>query len=195
MLVVCYTNHALDQFLEGIYSFNKSIVRIGGKSQSDVLQSVNLNAMRKEKKSVPGHILNLRWEVHRSIGALQDQIALHELHIDNAVKNIIGFELMDTLQRFNSEHYQQLAGGDDFAEALLVFLGYKIVPQKAMEKYNSVNSNDERRANENGDGAEVVENDNSDDDDDNNDQPDEEIVDEEEVIFKCFFFIILFYIS
>ncbi|CAM1296818.1 ZNFX1 (predicted) [Pycnogonum litorale] len=37
MLVVCYTNHALDQFLEGIKKFNESIVRIGGRSKSESL--------------------------------------------------------------------------------------------------------------------------------------------------------------
>lgn len=39
ILVVCYTNHALDQFLEGIYHKNtERIVRIGARSQSDVLK-------------------------------------------------------------------------------------------------------------------------------------------------------------
>ena len=40
ILVVCYTNHALDQFLEGILKFNNKarIVRIGGRSKSDELE-------------------------------------------------------------------------------------------------------------------------------------------------------------
>ena len=40
ILVVCYTNHALDQFLEGILKFNDKtrIVRIGGRSKSEELE-------------------------------------------------------------------------------------------------------------------------------------------------------------
>ena len=40
ILVVCYTNHALDQFLEGILKFNNKtrIVRIGGRSKSNEME-------------------------------------------------------------------------------------------------------------------------------------------------------------
>jgi len=38
ILCVCYTNHALDQFLEGIYTFEKQIVRLGGRSKSELMQ-------------------------------------------------------------------------------------------------------------------------------------------------------------
>ncbi|XP_028391771.1 NFX1-type zinc finger-containing protein 1-like isoform X2 [Dendronephthya gigantea] len=43
MLVVCYTNHALDQFLEGILDFDEEgIVRVGGRSDSERLKEYNL---------------------------------------------------------------------------------------------------------------------------------------------------------
>lgn len=35
ILVVCYTNHALDQFLEGIYNFEPNLIRIGSRSRSE----------------------------------------------------------------------------------------------------------------------------------------------------------------
>ncbi|NWU30356.1 ZNFX1 protein, partial [Dyaphorophyia castanea] len=48
ILIVCYTNHALDQFLEGIHSFQgHGIVRIGGRSSSAVLQKFTLKELRK----------------------------------------------------------------------------------------------------------------------------------------------------
>ncbi|NWV46672.1 ZNFX1 protein, partial [Daphoenositta chrysoptera] len=48
ILIVCYTNHALDQFLEGIHSFQRDkIVRIGGRSSSAVLQKFTLKELRK----------------------------------------------------------------------------------------------------------------------------------------------------
>jgi hypothetical protein len=47
MLVVCYTNHALDQFLEGLVPVTDRIVRVGGQSKSIVLESMTLRAKRK----------------------------------------------------------------------------------------------------------------------------------------------------
>ncbi|NXS38068.1 ZNFX1 protein, partial [Pomatostomus ruficeps] len=48
ILIVCYTNHALDQFLEGILSFQRSgIVRVGGRSSSAALHLFTLKELRK----------------------------------------------------------------------------------------------------------------------------------------------------
>ncbi|XP_046388078.1 NFX1-type zinc finger-containing protein 1-like [Ischnura elegans] len=49
ILVVCYTNHALDQFLEGILSFTRNIVRIGSQSKNEKLNEFNLRVVSKEK--------------------------------------------------------------------------------------------------------------------------------------------------
>ncbi|EFX83237.1 hypothetical protein DAPPUDRAFT_301907 [Daphnia pulex] len=48
ILVICYTNHALDQFLEGIMKFTKKIVRIGGQSKCDALQPFMLIEWKKQ---------------------------------------------------------------------------------------------------------------------------------------------------
>ena len=53
MLVVCYTNHALDQFLEGILSFfDGPMVRVGSRSSSEMMQSLTLNQLKKKKKDL-----------------------------------------------------------------------------------------------------------------------------------------------
>jgi len=49
ILVVCYTNHALDQFLEGILSFTKKVVRIGGQSKSKIVNNYNLKNINQRK--------------------------------------------------------------------------------------------------------------------------------------------------
>ncbi|GFS16024.1 NFX1-type zinc finger-containing protein 1-like [Elysia marginata] len=52
ILVVCYTNHALDQFLEGIMQFcTDGIIRVGGRSKSSVLEQCNLKNKRKAMKN------------------------------------------------------------------------------------------------------------------------------------------------
>ncbi|XP_049873324.1 NFX1-type zinc finger-containing protein 1-like isoform X3 [Pectinophora gossypiella] len=50
MLVICYTNHALDQFLEAILSVTPSIVRIGGQSRNEAMEQINLTTLRKNDK-------------------------------------------------------------------------------------------------------------------------------------------------
>jgi len=48
ILVVCYTNHALDQFLEGIFKFCERIARIGSRSKSEQLKERNLKELVNE---------------------------------------------------------------------------------------------------------------------------------------------------
>ncbi|XP_050350875.1 NFX1-type zinc finger-containing protein 1-like isoform X2 [Nymphalis io] len=56
MLLICYTNHALDQFLEGILKVTNSIVRLGSQSKSKILEPYNLNNMRLKFKSKYSHL-------------------------------------------------------------------------------------------------------------------------------------------
>uniref|UniRef100_A0A914XBR8 NFX1-type zinc finger-containing protein 1 n=1 Tax=Plectus sambesii TaxID=2011161 RepID=A0A914XBR8_9BILA len=55
MLVVCFTNHALDQFLEGIADFVKggsnAIIRVGGRCQNERLQPFVLHNVRNSDSS------------------------------------------------------------------------------------------------------------------------------------------------
>ena len=56
ILVVCYTNHALDQFLEEIYEFQKEgIVRVGSRSQSALMKTCSL---WETKKKMLSEVLN-----------------------------------------------------------------------------------------------------------------------------------------
>ena len=51
ILVVCYTNHALDQFLEGIHVFCKAnIVRVGGRSSNETLEPFLLKNIRRKRR-------------------------------------------------------------------------------------------------------------------------------------------------
>ena len=59
ILVVCYTNHALDQFLEGIHQFHpKGIVRVGGRSQSETMKACSLSQLKHDMHEVRVHIQN-----------------------------------------------------------------------------------------------------------------------------------------
>lgn len=45
ILIVCYTNHALDQFLAGILKCTEDIVRIGNQSKNELLDQFNLKQL------------------------------------------------------------------------------------------------------------------------------------------------------
>ena len=64
ILVVCYTNHALDQFLEGIRATKvdeeePNVTRIGGRCKSETLADCTLHAKvqkAREERTVPRHL-------------------------------------------------------------------------------------------------------------------------------------------
>eukprot|EP00761_Pharyngomonas_kirbyi_P010510 gb/GECH01010530.1/.p1 GENE.gb/GECH01010530.1/~~gb/GECH01010530.1/.p1 ORF type:complete len:1383 (+),score=295.26 gb/GECH01010530.1/:1-4149(+) len=64
ILVICFTNHALDQFLDGILDFENSVVRIGGRSRSEKIQQYNLKEKAKKLKlKVNGSMFQSRDEL------------------------------------------------------------------------------------------------------------------------------------
>ncbi|KAJ7332316.1 hypothetical protein JRQ81_014496 [Phrynocephalus forsythii] len=98
ILVVCYTNHALDQFLEGIYTFlDTGIVRVGGRSNSEILKQFTLRELRNKgdtRRQLPGHLrqayANVSGEMREAQLHLEDAGAqlecslrgvLHERHL------------------------------------------------------------------------------------------------------------------
>ncbi|KAF2902959.1 hypothetical protein ILUMI_03228 [Ignelater luminosus] len=88
ILVVCYTNHALDQFLEGLIDTTKNIVRIGGQSKNEKLKAFNLREKRKSVE-ISGKVRSIL----RDLGA--------QLHNDSCViKNLN--DTLDQMQKFKS---------------------------------------------------------------------------------------------
>ncbi|XP_077386229.1 NFX1-type zinc finger-containing protein 1 [Festucalex cinctus] len=78
ILVVCYTNHALDQFLEGIYNFMpKGIVRVGGRSNSELLKSFNLKELAASaafKHKQPSYLRHAFKDILSELHALENMI-------------------------------------------------------------------------------------------------------------------------
>ncbi|XP_069588374.1 NFX1-type zinc finger-containing protein 1-like [Ranitomeya imitator] len=68
ILVVSYTNHALDQFLEGILKYLKcKIVRVGSRSSSEIMQKCSLSKIRhqKSRNNLPNYMRDLHAELIR----------------------------------------------------------------------------------------------------------------------------------
>ncbi|NXR16107.1 ZNFX1 protein, partial [Semnornis frantzii] len=93
ILIVCYTNHALDQFLEGIYRFQKhGMVRIGGRSNSEVLKQFTLKELRKgcgSRHNFPAHLR--RAYVNITTVMKQTELLLQEgvEHLESTVCGVV----------------------------------------------------------------------------------------------------------
>jgi len=75
ILCVCYTNHALDQFLEHLYDNGETrLVRIGGRSQSNKLQKYNLKELIHRKISRASNESCAMNRVYAQLYQCQEQI-------------------------------------------------------------------------------------------------------------------------
>ncbi|XP_062521487.1 NFX1-type zinc finger-containing protein 1-like [Corticium candelabrum] len=109
ILVVCYTNHALDQFLEGVLEFHKTgVIRVGGRSESEVLKNLNLNAItRRERQdhAIPGVIFHnqkkQRYEMHKMQDAMKETLTNLERRGVIGVKSISGIPCCELAIQLN----------------------------------------------------------------------------------------------
>ncbi|TNM88642.1 hypothetical protein fugu_004896 [Takifugu bimaculatus] len=93
MLVVCYTNHALDQFLEGIHSFlERDIVRIGSRSNSEILKQFNLRELtssRGFRHSLPGHLRHAYNDVYRQLCDEEKDLQYQSQTLECSMKGVL----------------------------------------------------------------------------------------------------------
>ncbi|XP_063826233.1 NFX1-type zinc finger-containing protein 1-like [Ostrinia nubilalis] len=86
MLIICYTNHALDQFLEGILlGITNSIVRLGSQSKNKNLEPYSLYNLRGKLKSKYSHLYGSKRseleKIFNKMTNLQSKIELCEKSI------------------------------------------------------------------------------------------------------------------
>ncbi|CAG4956216.1 unnamed protein product [Colias eurytheme] len=115
LLIICYTNHALDQFLDAILRITTSIVRIGGQSRMESMKKLNLNEIRKQASKCP------EWDLYydkkkilktsvSKLNHLQNIISA----IDNGILNIKVLKEQNNIRNIRSTvdkietHYETL---------------------------------------------------------------------------------------
>ncbi|PAA76165.1 hypothetical protein BOX15_Mlig008686g1 [Macrostomum lignano] len=88
ILLVCYTNHALDQFLEGILGFVQAedAVRVGGRCQSAKLEGCLLYRKRRTDRIV----YDLRTKLH----GIEDKLGRMCIDLDLPFRRLIKFHLL-----------------------------------------------------------------------------------------------------
>ncbi|XP_033939060.1 NFX1-type zinc finger-containing protein 1 isoform X2 [Pseudochaenichthys georgianus] len=110
MLVVCYTNHALDQFLEGIHTFlPRGIVRVGGRSNSEILKQFNLRELTRSpdfRHSLPSHLRYGYNVVYKELCQEERDIQSESMKLECSLKGVLR---EDFLQEFISDiHWDSL---------------------------------------------------------------------------------------
>ncbi|CAL1544821.1 unnamed protein product, partial [Lymnaea stagnalis] len=80
ILVVCYTNHALDQFLEGVLEFcPDGIVRVGGRVKSEKLDQFNIKSLRqklpREKNRSNLSVRKSKYLCYKELEEISDKIS------------------------------------------------------------------------------------------------------------------------
>ena len=100
ILVICYTNHALDQFLEGMTSFEKTgIVRVGSRSKTEKLDEFNLSNLKRKLPQYIAKSAMIRWK-RRSIDCVRDLSRMME----TATKRVLSeHELREVLTSTEKE--------------------------------------------------------------------------------------------
>ncbi|KAH0619385.1 hypothetical protein JD844_019443 [Phrynosoma platyrhinos] len=113
ILVVCYTNHALDQFLEGILAFKeKGIVRVGGRSNSESLKQFTLRELRSRdqfRKRLPHHLRMAHSSVSSEMQEAQAQLTEEAAVLECGLRGILHERHLRSC--IADHHWKSLAAG------------------------------------------------------------------------------------
>uniref|UniRef100_A0A672NNV5 Zinc finger NFX1-type containing 1 n=1 Tax=Sinocyclocheilus grahami TaxID=75366 RepID=A0A672NNV5_SINGR len=110
MLVVCYTNHALDQFLEGIHGFLKEgIVRVGGRSNSETLKPFGLRELTRAsnfRKNLPQHLRRAHHEIYTQMEAAQELLKRQSVQLECSLRGVLKEDFLENY--ISSQHWASL---------------------------------------------------------------------------------------
>ncbi|KAG8191754.1 hypothetical protein JTE90_008817 [Oedothorax gibbosus] len=120
ILVICYTNHALDQFLEGLLMFTKKLVRVGGRGKNETISQYQLNNLKKAiklKRTVPHYIFSNMKAKHSQLRGMRRDIDNIQKSSAKCFKSILKVnELMKymSLEHIDFLGYWNCLGDDEF---------------------------------------------------------------------------------
>ncbi|XP_052414800.1 NFX1-type zinc finger-containing protein 1 [Carassius gibelio] len=110
MLVVCYTNHALDQFLEGIHGFLKEgIVRVGGRSNSETLKPFGLRELTRAsnfRKNLPQHLRRAHHDIYTQMEASQELLRRQSVQLECSLRGVLKEDFLE--KYISPQHWESL---------------------------------------------------------------------------------------
>ena len=131
ILMICYTNHALDQFLELIVSQCKlttGVVRVGGRCKSENLEPFLLTKIKRHAnmtRTIDGDIFHRIKDHYRIMKELKEKVQPYTDFIESSYHCVLSYE---TLSQFleNQNHLEQLKSDPKQSKnyMLLLWLGF-----------------------------------------------------------------------
>ncbi|OCT76170.1 NFX1-type zinc finger-containing protein 1 [Xenopus laevis] len=109
ILIVCFTNHALDQFLEGIIKYQAcNIVRVGSRSNSEILQNCSLSKIRSKKSNAnrPGYMRAMHGELSGEKRKVQQILTEKACLLQSATKGVLHETILENY--IPSHHFSSL---------------------------------------------------------------------------------------
>ncbi|KAJ0176718.1 hypothetical protein K1T71_007897 [Dendrolimus kikuchii] len=91
MLIICYTNHALDQFLEAILKLTHSVARIGGQSRNKNMEEININRLRKSMVDSNDNANRLFLEQRFELKNLVSELRKAQICLDVLTNGVISY--------------------------------------------------------------------------------------------------------
>ena len=147
ILVMCYTNHALDQFLEGILKIlqdqgkQNSLLRIGSRTKSKEMEKFHITERRKQIK-IPGHPMyaeafDQRKQLTLTISNYNDKFQL-------SLDTIVPILLLQPIIEADHEYFFFKGSGDAERKFLLWLLPTNVnipsITKKTHESSSSLNT-------------------------------------------------------
>lgn len=99
ILVVCFTNHALDQFLEGMTSYTSNMVRVGSRTKSENIGRFQINSLLSclhGSHGIPSAIHNRNQNLRHEVNELEYEILRLKQVAEscNAINGILSLDLL-----------------------------------------------------------------------------------------------------
>ncbi|XP_075682933.1 NFX1-type zinc finger-containing protein 1-like isoform X2 [Rhinoderma darwinii] len=148
ILVVCYTNHALDQFLEGILKYLEcNIVRVGSRSNSEIMQKCSLSKIRSQRtrQKLPGYMRALHAELSDERISHQDKLIQKAVLLQNATKGVLHEIVLEKYippHHFRSlklkKEYLEIENCSEITNIIVEWLGISAVYQNVADKMQDV---------------------------------------------------------
>ncbi|XP_063384335.1 NFX1-type zinc finger-containing protein 1-like [Cydia fagiglandana] len=110
MLIICYTNHALDQFLEGILKVTDNIVRLGSQSKNKTMEQYTLNSMRTKIKCKYSYLYsNKRKELEKIFNEMTEV----QTEIEKCEKEIISYKSIKPYLKIDGKSLELKSSNED----------------------------------------------------------------------------------
>lgn len=179
MLIVCYTNHALDQFLEGILKFFKgTLVRVGARSKSELLKDCSLNNARiraRENRKVPMEVHEAKMRARDELRELRLQIHAGAAKLEIAEQEIVKEFFLESHMQSCIKDFGHQSSPDKERSMMLKWLRLENLHERLVEQAENhlkrlpAFKQSMRKAGQRGHFRDADADDNDDDDDDEED--------------------------